>query len=150
MTTFAFALFLLLLISAYASETFTVPNLQTNVRTISLKEGDSVTGSITVSGGSGNDVNFYATDPNSNTILRLDRTTQTSFSFSATTTGTYTMIFDNTFSLISSKTVTLDYSVKSQVLGIPQDTMLAVIGLIVAILVAILLAAFLRRKRRTE
>ncbi len=136
--TFSFLL-LSLIVLAYADETFTVPPSWQTTRAVSLKEGDSVTGSITVSGGSGNDINLYVTDPNGNTILRYNRATRTSFSFSASMTGTYKMHFDNSFSIISSKSVTLDYSVKTSILGIPQDMFLRLVGAIVIIGIVVVL-----------
>ena len=146
---FSFTLFLSLTFCVFAAETFNVPNLQNIIRTISLKEGDSVTGNFTVSGGSGNDVNFYVTDANGTEILRFDRTTGVSFSFSGTTTGSYTMNFDNKFSILASKTVTLDYSVKSAVLGIPQDTLLVLFGVAAIAVGVVVIIALLRRPKKT-
>jgi len=59
------------------TETFTVPLEQEVVRTVGLSKGDKVSGSITVSGGTGFDIDFYVSDPNENTILWCDRATQT-------------------------------------------------------------------------
>ncbi|KPV64702.1 MAG: emp24/gp25L/p24 family/GOLD [Candidatus Bathyarchaeota archaeon BA2] len=87
-------------------------------------------GSITVSGG-GNDIDFYITDPNGNTILRYDRATQTSFSFTASTTGTYTMHFDNSFSIISSKSVTLSYSISKAIFGLAPELFYLLVIIIV-------------------
>lgn len=78
-------------------------------------------GSISVSGGSGNDINLYVTNPNGNTILSYDRATQTSFSFTASTTGSYTMHFDNSFSWFSSKSVTLNYTIAEAILGLAPE-----------------------------
>lgn len=142
------AFFLSLVSFVFAVEIFNVPNLQNIVRTIGLEKGDFVTGNFTVSGGSG-DVNFYVTDPNGTEIMRFDRTTGISFSFSATATGPYRMNFDNRFSLFSSKTVTLDYSVKSVVLGIPQDTLLLLLGVIAIVVGAVVITALLMRPRKT-
>lgn len=146
---FSFAILLSLISCAFAAETFNVPNLQNIVRKINLEEGDYVTGNFTVLGGSGNDVNFYVTDHNGTEIMRFERTTGIGFSFSATTTGMYTMNFDNRFSIFVSKTVTLDYSVKSAVLGIPQDTLLLLLGVAAIAVGAIVIIALLRRPRKT-
>lgn len=142
------AFFLSLVSFVFAVEIFNVPNLQNIVRTIGLEKGDFVSGNFTVSGGSG-DVNFYVTDPNGTEIMRFDRTTGISFSFSAINTGLYKMNFDNRFSLFSSKTVTLDYSVKSVVLGIPQDTLLLLLGVIAIVVGAVVMTALLVRPRKT-
>lgn len=140
-------LLLALVSCVFAVETFNVPNLQNITRAIELEDGDSVAGNFTVSGGSG-DVNFYVKDPNGTEIIRFDRTTGVSFSFSATKTGTYTLNFDNRFSLLTSKTVILDYSVKSAVLGIPQDTLLLLLGVAALVVGAVVITALVRKPRR--
>lgn len=144
---FSFVFLFSLISCVFAVETFNVPNLQNITRAIELEDGDSVAGNFTVSGGSG-DVNFYVKDPNGTEIMRFDRTTGISFSFSATKTGTYIMNFDNRFSLLTSKTVTLDYAVKSAVLGIPQDTLLLLLGVVALVVGAVVITAWLRTPRR--
>ena len=131
------------------TETFTVSPLQEVVRTVGLSEGNKVSGSITVSGGSGNDIDFYVTDSNGNTILRYDRATQTSFSFTASTTGTYTMHFDNRFSIFSSKSVTLDYTVSKPILGLAPELFFLLVIIIVIIIVAVVAFALKGRKPAT-
>jgi hypothetical protein len=131
------------------TETFTVSPLQEVVRTAGLSEGDKVSGSITVSGGTGNDIDFYVTDFNGNTIRRYDRATQTSFSFTASTTGTYTMHFDNKFSIFSSKSVTLDYTVSEAILGLAPEVFLLLVFIIVIVVLSIVVFALKRRKTAT-
>lgn len=126
-----------LVVSVYGQQTFTVPALSKTTQTLNLSAGDSVSGSLSVLGGSGNDINFQVTDPMGNTLVSYDRVTSTSFSFSASMTGTYTMTFDNSFSLISSKSVTLNYSVQPAIAGVPQNTFLLLIGAIAVILIII-------------
>jgi hypothetical protein len=99
-------------------QTFTVPARSTSTVTLPLNQGDAVEGNITVTGGLNNDVNFNITDPNGETVVSYSLVTQTPFSFQAETTGDYTLIFDNTFSLLTSRSVTLDYLVKPATLGI--------------------------------
>jgi hypothetical protein len=152
---FAPSIFVILLIAMVScakagTETFTVPAWQEVVRTAGLSEGDKVSGSITVSGGGGNDINFYVTDPNGNTILRYDRATQTSFSFTATTTGTYTMHFDNSFSIFSSKSVTLDYTVTEAILGLAPEFFYLLVIIIGVVIVAIVALALKKRKTPTK
>lgn len=135
-----------LIVGIARAETFTVPALHEATRSIGLSDGDKVSGDISVVGGSGNDINFYVTDPNGNTITRHDRVTETSFSFSASMTGTYVMHFDNSFSLFSSKSVTLDYTVTKSILGIPQEYFLILLVIIVVIIVAVVIALARRKK----
>ena len=141
---------LLVAIIGYAkagTETFTVPAWQEVVRTVGLSEGDKVSGSITVSGGGGNDIDFYVTDPNGHTILRYDRATQTSFSFTASTVGTYTMHFDNSFSILSSKSVTLNYTTTKSILGLAPELFYLLVVIVVVVIAAII-AAFALKKRK--
>jgi len=141
---------LLVLMIGYAkagTETLTVPAWQEVVRTVGLSEGDKVSGSITVYGGGGNDVDFYVTHPNGGTILRYDKATQTSFSFTATTTGTYTMHFDNSFSILSSKSVTLDYSVTKPILGLAPEIFYLLVVIVVVVIAAIIVAYALKKRK---
>jgi hypothetical protein len=137
-----------LIVGIASAATFTVSPLQKTTTSIGLSEGDKVSGSLSVVGGSGNDVNFYVTDPNANTIIRYDGITQTSFSFSASMTGTYTMHFDNSFSLFSSKSVTLDYSVTKAIAGIPQETFFLLVAIIVIVAIIIAVAIVLVRRKK--
>lgn len=129
------------------AETFSVPQLQRVTRNVGLGTGDKVSGSVTVVGGSRNDINFYVTDPNGYIILSFDRVTDTDFSFSASMTGTYLMHFDNTFSFFSSKSVTLDYTVTKSILGIPQETFLVVLAAVLIVIAVIIVVVLARRKR---
>jgi hypothetical protein len=80
---------------------------------IPLQEGDTISGTVSASGGSGNDIDFSATDPNGNTIFSKDRATYDTFSFKAPVSGTYILTFDNSFSVFSSKSISLSYDVQS-------------------------------------
>lgn len=106
------------------TETFTVPPAQEVVKTVWLNKGDKVSGSITVSGGTGYDIDFYVSDPNENTILRYERATQASFSFTASTTGTHEMHFNNSpraYSVFSSKSVTLGNTISRALFGLAPE-----------------------------
>jgi hypothetical protein len=135
---------------ALCVQTFTVPSLSQTTQILSLNAGDAVEGSITVSGGLTNDINFNVTDPNGNTIISYSRVTQTPFIFQAQTTGTYTLIFDNSFSLLTSRSVTLDYLVKPATLGIPLDMLPQTIGAIVAVIVVIVVVAVVVSRYREQ
>jgi emp24/gp25L/p24 family/GOLD len=87
--------------------------------TFNLNNGDKVSGSISITGGSSNDVNFYVTNPSGAKIYDAGRVTDgTSFTFSADSSGAYILHFDNSFSLLSGKQVTVSYDVSSG--GIPE------------------------------
>ena len=87
--------------------------------TLNLNNGDKVSGSISITGGSSNDVNFYVTNPSGAKIYDAGRVTDgTSFAFTADTSGAYILHFDNSFSLLSGKQVTVSYDVSTG--GIPE------------------------------
>ncbi len=120
------------------TETFTVPPEQEVVRTLELSEGDKVSGSIIVSEGTGYDINFSVSDPNENTILWYDRATQTNFSFTASTTGTHTMHFDNNpraYSVFRSKSVTLSYTISRALFGLAPELFSILLMMIATVIV---------------
>lgn len=83
------------------------------VQTLSanLNSGDTISGSISVTGGSGDDIDFSIKDPSGNEIFTKRRVAKgTTFSVTATQAGAYTFVFDNSFSLLSGKNVQLSYS----------------------------------------
>lgn len=136
-----------LIICSVRAETFTVPPFQEVTRSFGLKKGDKVSGSISVVGGTGNDVDFYVTDPQENTVLSYDRVTQTSFSFTASTTGTYVLHFDNSFSWISSKSVTLDYTIRQSIFGLSPEIFFVLIIFIIVAAAALIAAIGIRRRK---
>lgn len=133
---------------ALASQTFAVPARSQTTSTLTLVQGDQVTGNLNVTGGPNDDINFVITDPNGNPIQNYDHITQTPFSFQAQTSGNYTFTFDNSFSLLSSKSVTLDYTVQPATFGIPQDLLLPVIGAIAVVIIVVVVAVVLGSRRK--
>jgi hypothetical protein len=118
-----------------------------------LQTGQKFTGSLAISGGSGNDINFWVTDPTGATILNLGRVSQGgSFDFTAQASGAYTLYFDNSFSLLSSKTASLTYDIGlPTVFGIDLETLLIIVSVIVVLLfVIVALAVALNRRKRTK
>ena len=77
------------------TQTFSVPKLTEYTTTLSLNQNDYISGSIVVAGGVSNAINFYITDPKGNNVVSYNDVTQVSFSFTASTTGNYTVYFDN-------------------------------------------------------
>ena len=116
-----------------ATENFTVPPESEVTRALNLKQDDRVAVGFTVVGGSTNELNFYITDPNENTILRYDTVGQKSFSFSATTPGVYTLHFDNSHSS-ENKMVTLNYDIQHYILGIPQTLFFVLVIVIISVI----------------
>jgi hypothetical protein len=137
---------------ASSIETVQVGALSEQMLVFNLKRGQKFTGSLAISGGSGNDINFWVADPQGTTILNLGRVSQgKSFDFTAQSSGAYTFHFDNSFSLLSSKTVSLTYDIGlPSIFGIDLGTFLIIIGVVVILLFMIVaLAVALNRRKRT-
>jgi hypothetical protein len=116
---FVLIVFLMLLgsltVFVHAQQTFTVPPLSEKTVNVNLNQGDSVKGTVSVSGVTGTGVDFMVSDPNGKELLSYNYTSYTSFSFSASITGTYILSFDNSFcSCAGGKNVTLNYSVNDK------------------------------------
>lgn len=119
--------------------------------TFNLNNGDQVSGSISVTGGSGNDVNFWITSPSGATIYNAGRISGgTTFSLSANQSGAYIVHFDNSFSLLSSKQVTLSYDVSSTIIPGTSPTTSYIVLIAVVILLVALVVALRRRSGRKQ
>jgi hypothetical protein len=141
------------LVNASSVQTVQVAPLSQETLVFNLDSGQQFTGSLSISGGSGNDINFWITDPTGATILNLGRVSQgRSFDFTAQASGAYTFYFDNSFSLLSTKTVSLTYDIGlPSVLGINfwQFLIIASVVIILLIVIVALAVSLSRRKRRT-
>ena len=83
-----------------------------------LEKGDKFKGSLSVAGGSGNDVNFMVKDPDGDPIIPDRRVAEGwNFEFNANSNGAYTLYFDNSFSVFSSKQVSISYDIEKPALG---------------------------------
>jgi hypothetical protein len=85
------------------SEAFTVPP-SSITHTVSLNVGDSISIHITVTSGGNKDIDFYLTDA-STTYLSYSRATTINRDWTAPLTGTYNLVYDNSFSWFTSKDV---------------------------------------------
>ncbi|NIR87035.1 emp24/gp25L/p24 family protein, partial [Candidatus Bathyarchaeota archaeon] len=77
------------------TENFKVAPESEATRSLNLQNDDRVAISFTVVGQTINALDFYVTDPNGNTVIQYDKVGQESFSLHATTSGVYTLHFDN-------------------------------------------------------
>jgi hypothetical protein len=101
-------------VSASQVETTQVSPGTSRTLTFNLVSQDRFSGSLSISGGNGNDIDFKVTDPQGTVIVGLGRVSQgRSFDFVAQQSGAYTFYLDNSFSIFSSKTVSLSYDVVS-------------------------------------
>ena len=99
------------LANAAQAESITVPPLTEKLLILNLSQGADFKGSLSISGGSKNDINFFVTDPQGQTVVSLGLISAGgTFEFTAQSAGAYTFHFGNRFSLLSSKTVTLSYT----------------------------------------
>jgi hypothetical protein len=139
-------------VNASNVETVQVGALSEQMLIFNLKTGQRFTGSLAISGGSSNDIDFWIADPQGTIILNLGRVSQgRSFDFTAQASGAYTFHFGNSFSLLSSKTVSLTYDIGlPSVFGFDIGQLLIIIGVVVILLIAIVaLAVALHRRKRT-
>lgn len=133
--------------SAATVQNCTAPAGSQCTLTFNLNNGDSVSGSVSVTGGSGNDINFYITNPAGAQIYSAGRVSGgTSFSFTADSSGAYILHFDNSFSLLSSKQVTVSYDASSA--GVPEFPFQGLT--IILLTVSILGSYFIVRTRRSR
>ena len=114
-----------------------------------LDKGDKISGSLSISGGANDDIDFWITNPDGNTIVNLGRISQgTSFEFTAQESGAYTFHFDNTFSWFSSKTVSLSYDIS---IPAPLDigwTLIIIGVLLIASVIIIGLGVLVYRRKK--
>ena len=86
---------------------FTVPTSSVFF-SIYLPQNGRIAGSLEVTAGGNKDINFAITDSTQSAYYyQLNRVTISNFSFVAPYTGSFRLVFDNSFSWITSKTVSL-------------------------------------------
>jgi ribosomal protein L40E len=128
LSVFIIAFFLILgfCVVTFASqvETSNVSPMSETTLTFNLQGGQTFSGSLSITGG-------------------------TSFSFTAESAGAYTLHFDNSFSLFSSKIVVTTYDVSlSKVGGVDLTLILVLVGVVIIALIAIFsLVAISNRKK---
>jgi hypothetical protein len=125
-------LFLMFVSHATQVESFTVPASTMRTFTLNLNPGDNVSGSIAITGGN-NDVDFTIKDPQGTEIYSKRRIQQgTTFSFTASQAGAYTLVFGNSFSILTDKVVQITYAVTRQTQSskacVPSTAILLLVG----------------------
>ena len=133
------------------TRSFIIPQLSTTFFTLTLPEATKMNGSVFPEGS----VRFFINDPQGNEIINLgiiDKTT--TFEFTATQNGNYTLSFEN--GQLSSTTVSLSYDTQPE---IPSNTSsptlisfsdLVTIISIAAILIILALSIVLHRQRKKQ
>ena len=128
-------------------ESFSVPALERVSKSVYMEDGNYISGSFRVSGAKIEDYNkvvFIVNDPDGDEIYKYriegptyDGVSAASFSFSATKSGEYELVFDNTRLRFSENiTVSLDYSVKTLIFGLEQEVFYLIMIVIIAIISA--------------
>jgi hypothetical protein len=145
--------FPIILVNASQVETAQVSAMSSSSWVINLSDGDSFSGSLSVSGGSGNDIDFSITDPQGTTIVNSGRVSQgTTFDFTVEQSGAYTFHLGNAFSIFSSKTVSMSYDVTHPMLGgtTGNSYLIPILAIIVIVIVVVVLAVVLTRKKGAD
>lgn len=97
--------------SRMRTEDHSVSAMQRLTLTMHFEKHERLEGYFTVRGGN-DDVKFYIKNPYGAVILDAGMVTgRHDFAFTAEHEGVYTLYFDNTFSLITSKTIFLSYRI---------------------------------------
>ena len=131
---------------ATTTKSFTIPQLSTTFFTLTLPQGTKMNGSITPD----SNVRFFINNPQENEIVNLGIINMTTtFAFTATQDGNYTLSFEN--GQLNSITVSFSYDTQPE---IPSNTSsfsfseLVTIISIVAIIAILTLSLVLRRQRK--
>ena len=147
--TFILLLLVLLVPIAYAEvEALNVDAGDEQVLTLNLNAGMNVVGSISVTGGSGDDIDFWITDPAENKILDFGIISHgTQFEFAATEDGPYSLHFDNSFSILSTKDIVLTYEITISGLNFTQ---LLLLTILVGAIIVVGIVAILKKGKRNK
>ena len=121
------------------AETFSVPAGKTFSTNVDLNVEDEVSGRISVVGGEAGGINFTVVGPSDQIVLPAQMVTVTDVIFSASEKGTYRFIFDNSLSSID-KYVSFNYDSKHYWFGLPQETFLMIVVVLVGALALVIYA----------
>jgi uncharacterized membrane protein YdbT with pleckstrin-like domain len=114
--------------------TYQIQPQQQRTVSLSLNNGDSVTGSIVVNGEGS--IDFWISDSQGMNVTYYNNIGQTEFSLNAQTSGTFTFHILNR-STDSSVTATLNYNATHRIFGIPQEMflLLVVVGIVLLLII---------------
>lgn len=141
-------IFLIPFVYADEVKTFNVDAGYEQIFTLDLNEGMKIDGSMSITGGSGNDVDFWITDPVGNKIVDLGRVSQgTQFEFTANQDGAHSLHFDNAFSILSNKNIVLTYNIT--ISGMDGSQLLILAFLVIAV-IAVGIVVILKRGRNNR
>jgi hypothetical protein len=135
------------------SENYTVPPLISLSLKVVQPYGSAIGGLIYIKGGNGNDINFKVVNSQGKIILDLGRiSNEKSFYFYANKTGNFTFIFDNEFSVFSSKEVDVfSYSYPNNLFefaGFSINFWVIILVVILIVTLMVLVVWLIRRKQK--
>lgn len=140
--------------NSYAEfQTIQINPSETKYLSVFLNQGDTIQYSMSISGGSGNDVNFVIQDPDSNTLMKIRVSGSYNGELTSNTSGNYQFSFGNTFSILSSKQVQFTYSITSPASSNQIATNNAIVGfvfLIVIIVIPITVGIYVYKRRKRK
>jgi predicted secreted protein len=148
-----------LTVSVHAQQSFNVPVETKHAENINLNQGDSVNGTMCLTGNPGSGIDFSVTAPNGKELVSDNFTSFVNFTFTAPMNGIYVMTFDNSFcSCEGGKNVTLDYTVNNGPVQINSQAgsneEILIITAIIAVAIIITTSAVVistkRRKTKNE
>ena len=135
------------------SQSFQVRPGETKYLVIYLDQGDTIQFSVSVVGGSGDDIDLTIENPNFETVSKARISGSYNYGFTSDLSGNYKFSFGNTFSIISSKEVEFSYDVTKPAQGGSYSTSSTIVGLVVfiaIIVVPIVVGISLYKKRKKK
>jgi len=116
--------------------TFDILSQQQQIVTVNLNSGDKISGTVVVNGEGA--IDFWISDPQNNNATAPTSVGQRTFSFTAESSGTFSLHLYNKEA--SSVSVTLNYNVSRQIFGMPQEIFLLIVIVGVILLLIIIWA----------
>lgn len=129
-----FAIIFLALAEAVNATTmsFTVPEGEELIKSLSLVVDDRVSIEFTVVGQTISELDFYITGPQGNVKVEYDRVGRVNYCFVCDTAGEYVLHFSN-INQSEDKLVTLNYEVQHYIFGMPQTLFLTIFIVLVCV-----------------
>lgn len=132
------SVFLLLgsVVNAAEVETITIGALSEETVTYNLNDGQQFSGSLSISGGLGDNIIFSIKAPNGTEIVNMGSVSEgTEFEFIANQDGAYTLVFSNVG--LVSRTVNLTYDIKTLTIAGLDGTQVLIASFLVILVIVV-------------
>jgi hypothetical protein len=117
-------------------ETITIEGFSEEIFTHNMNDGQQFSGSLSISGGLGDDIIFSVKAPNGTEIIKPSSVSEgTEFEFMANQDGAYTLVFSNVGLL--SRTVNLTYEVKTLTIAGLDGTQVLIASFLVILAIVV-------------